>query len=246
MTTWVVGDIHGCAAELAELVDRLALGAGDRLVCVGDLFHRGPDPAGVMDVLSSVGATFVLGNHELAVLRRVGLAPADARPRSRPRPRLEFPPLEASDLRGDGGRSCAVDAHRREDLLRFLQRHAGFFATSDDLPGARPTPDGRAWWVVHAGVEQGVPLERNPIAVLTRARRLGGRGTPYWYERYRGPELVLFGHTPSRIPRGHHADGRLVSLGLDTGCVYGGSLTAYAPELDELVSVAASRSYARP
>ncbi|HVS08844.1 MAG TPA: metallophosphoesterase, partial [Planctomycetota bacterium] len=49
MATWVVGDIHGCAEELARLLERLATGSGDRLVAVGDLFHRGPDPAGVVD-----------------------------------------------------------------------------------------------------------------------------------------------------------------------------------------------------
>lgn len=75
-------------------------------------------------------------------------------------------------------------------------------------------------------------------------RRLRRRGRPFWYEVYTGPNLVLFGHTPGRIPRAQYHDGKLVALGLDTGCVYGGLLTAYSPELDEFVQVKAAKSYA--
>jgi diadenosine tetraphosphatase ApaH/serine/threonine PP2A family protein phosphatase len=62
---------------------------------------------------------------------------------------------------------------------------------------------------------------------------------------YTGPNLILFGHTPSRIPRAHHHGGLLVALGLDTACVYGGKLTAYSPELGEFIQVDADRTYAR-
>ncbi len=246
MTSWIVGDIHGCADELGELVARIALEERDILVCVGDLFHRGPDPVGVMDRLRGVGARFVLGNHELAVLRRCGLAPASTDPLDRPPRRQAFPELEADDLRGDGGRSCDVPSERREDVVRFLQEHAGFFLRGSDLEGAGRTPDGRAWYVVHAGMEPDRGVERSSIEALTRARRVDDRGRPFWYERYEGPDLVLFGHTPGKVPRARHHAGRLVALGLDTGCVYGGALSAYSPELDEIVSVRASKAYAEP
>jgi hypothetical protein len=59
VTTLVVGDVHGCAAELDELVDRVG---PDRLVLVGDLFTRGPDPVGVWDTVRR--AESVLGNHD--------------------------------------------------------------------------------------------------------------------------------------------------------------------------------------
>ena len=84
MTTWIVGDIHGCAEELAELIGRLDLGEDGHLVACGDLFHRGPDPAGVMDLLTDCGASFVLGNHERAILRRVHLDPRRADGSDRP------------------------------------------------------------------------------------------------------------------------------------------------------------------
>ena len=66
MTSWIVGDIHGCAEELALLLAELALGPGDRLVSCGDLFHRGPDPVGVMDLLAECRGAFVLGNHAVS------------------------------------------------------------------------------------------------------------------------------------------------------------------------------------
>lgn len=63
MRTLVVGDVHGCSAELGEL---LALARPDRWVSVGDLFTKGPDPGGVARLLGD--APFVLGNHEQRLL----------------------------------------------------------------------------------------------------------------------------------------------------------------------------------
>jgi diadenosine tetraphosphatase ApaH/serine/threonine PP2A family protein phosphatase len=99
--------------------------------------------------------------------------------------------------------------------------------------------------VVHAGVRPGVPLERQMAADMTELRTLGAnpkskKGLP-WYAVYRGEKIVLFGHWPRRAPRrGPRA------IGLDTGCVYGGRLTAYIIEADRFVSVPARRVYDRP
>lgn len=243
MATWVIGDIHGCAVELARLIEKIAPGEDDRLVSVGDLFHRGPDPAGVMDVLRGAGAIFLLGNHENAVLERFQLAPHTADASDRPARREQFPALDDEDLAGDGGRPCIVPPERRAEVVTFLQTHSGFFLEHGDIAGAGPTADGRAWCVVHAGLVPGRhPRDCRPRDLM-RVRRLEGRGRPFWYEVYSGPNLVLFGHTPGRIPRAQRHGGLLVALGLDTGCVYGGKLTAYSPELDEFCQVSADRAY---
>lgn len=245
MTTWIVGDIHGCAEELAALVGRLALGPSDRLVSVGDLFHRGPDPLGVVSILRELDAPFVLGNHERAVLARCGLAPRRVDGSDRPERRERFPELDACDLDGDGGQPCLVEPHERAEILRFLQGHSGYALHASAIPGAGPTPDGRTFQVVHAGLLPGVRVADHPIEAITGLRRLDAPGRPWWYERYAGPDLVLFGHTPSPLPRAWRAGGRLLALGLDTGCVYGGKLTAYSPELDEFAVVPARSAYAR-
>ncbi|MCA8981263.1 MAG: metallophosphoesterase, partial [Planctomycetes bacterium] len=67
MSSWILGDVHGCSDELAELIERLALAPGDRVYSCGDLFHRGPDPVGVMEQLAALDARWVLGNHERTV-----------------------------------------------------------------------------------------------------------------------------------------------------------------------------------
>lgn len=96
--------------------------------------------------------------------------------------------------------------------------------------------------VAHAGLRPGVPLRRQSASDLTEIRTMGPnppsrRGLP-WYEVYRGNRIVLFGHWPSKTPRIAPR-----AIGLDTGCVYGGRLTAYIIESNQFVSVAARRSY---
>lgn len=245
MATWVVGDIHGCADELARLVEHLALSPTDRLVSCGDLFHRGPDPFGVLRILRDLRAPFVLGNHELAVLRRIGVAPTSVSREDRPPLRERFPTLDEEDLDGDGHTRCDVAPEHRAEMLAFLQTHSGFYLRGREIPGAGPTRDERSWCVVHAGLPPDCQPEEATIRELTSLRRLNARGNPWWYEEYAGEELVLFGHTPSAVPRVHSVRGRLAAIGLDTGCVYGGKLTAYSPELDEFRAVSARRAYAR-
>lgn len=244
MTTWIIGDIHGCSEELARLLDHLELGPADRVVCTGDLFHRGPDPAGVLQLLREARAEFVLGNHERVLLERFGLDPLLPDGSDRP-PLLEaFPGLSTSDLRGDGGKPCCLDSSLAADLMTFLQGHSGYWLRNDDLEGAGLTPEGQPWSVVHAGFVPWKHPEDHTAFELTRTRRLAREGGSWWYESYCGPELVLFGHSASSVPRTRYHDGALVALGLDLGCVYGGSLCAYSPELAQLVQVRALRAWA--
>lgn len=127
----------------------------------------------------------------------------------------------------------------RRELEEGRERYASYL---NSLPLA---VDLGTHLVVHAGVRPGVPLGEQSIEDLTELRTLGGTpasrlGTP-WYEVYEGEKVVLFGHWPAREPRrGPRA------IGLDTGCVYGGSLTAYVVETGELVSVRALRAYDPP
>ena len=102
--------------------------------------------------------------------------------------------------------------------------------------------DLRSHLVVHAGVRPGVQLKHQMASDLTELRTMGAnpyrrKGVP-WYRVYRGRKTVLFGHWPAKEPRRTpHA------IGLDTGCVYGGHLSAFIVESNQLLSVPARRAY---
>ena len=65
-SVWAVGDIHGYRAEFEALIDRMQLGDGDMVLCLGDLVDRGPDSHGVITIVHESDQIFSLkGNHEM-------------------------------------------------------------------------------------------------------------------------------------------------------------------------------------
>jgi hypothetical protein len=218
----IVGDVHGCRAELAALLGKVGFSSGDRLVMVGDLVVRGPDPAGTLDLLAQVGARAVRGNHEDRLLR----------------------------IRA--GQASAGEA-QRDAIAKLDVRHWAFLAA---LPLWLDIPE-HGVRVVHAGVVPGVPIQRQEPRALMYMRTIDARGAPVekrgealWGSRYRGEPHVVFGHNAAEAVQ-IHPD----ATGLDTGCVYGGALTALvlpegarpprgADRRDALVSVRARRRYA--
>ena len=195
--TLIVGDVHGCAAELDAL---LALTDPDRLVLVGDLFTKGPDPAGVWSILQRMDARAVLGNHDASVLERW--------------------PRDGSLLP-----AAAFD---------WLAARPLFLAGEGPLG---------SYVVVHAGLDPsgGPETTGRDLALNLRRWPSGGErsGNPFWWELYAGAPMVIYGHDARRGLN----DRRPRTLGLDTGCVYGGELTGYVVELDLLFSVPAAYAY---
>jgi hypothetical protein len=201
--TVIVGDVHGCRRELEHLLDRCSFGAGDRLVSVGDLVARGPDSLGVLDVIRRTGAIVVRGNHEQKLVSWREARSARLRGENAREVKLgEIHAALAQSLR-------PVDWSLLETSLLWL-----------DLPehGIR---------VVHAGVLPGVPIDRIKPSTLMRIRTIGADGRPsrggavLWGARYVGPPHIVFGHNAAPGLQLHRW-----ATGLDTGCVYGGRLTA--------------------
>ncbi len=99
--------------------------------------------------------------------------------------------------------------------------------------------------VVHAGVRPGLPLKKQTIEDLTQIRCLESpqpgspKGTP-WFERYKGKKIIIFGHWVFGAPLI-----RENAIGIDTGCVYGGRLTAVILPGRQIVSVPARKTYAK-
>ena len=231
--TLVVGDVHGCSAELSSLLDRLAFVRGtDALVFVGDLVARGPDSRGVLDIVRETGAIAVRGNHEDRLL--------DWHRATRARERGEFALVpDLGRMHGD-----VAESLRAED-----------WALLSRMPVTHLLPAHRLL-VVHAGVVPGVALTEQDPATMMRIRSLSDHGeardhggaTP-WGLRYVGPPHIAFGHAASLEAQIHPW-----ATGVDTGCVYGGYLTAMVlhegqeppPARDRravLVSVPARRRY---
>ncbi len=196
----MVGDVHGCVEELEDL---LAEARPDRVVLVGDLYTKGPDPAGVWRVVSERRAEVVLGNHDAWVLdhweRREG-------------PLAELPEAAREHLEG---------------LPLFLLE-----------PG---------WLVVHAGLHPTLGVGGTTRGMALKLRRFpddSSEDHPFWYDAgWRGPQTVVFGHDARRRRVRREWEGRPVTIGLDSGCVYGGELSGWLVEEDRILSVPARRAY---
>jgi len=229
-----VGDVQGCRTELERLLEKVRYDpAGDELLPVGDFVNRGPDSAGVLRLCRTLGAGGVLGNHDVHLLRTA----AGIRAR------------KPADTFQD-----VLDADDRDELLRWLAARPFVSAFPDAI-------------LVHAGIN---PTWKDPVARLARldpfqdgadlafaiaARYCDERGVrpqedwpppplPFrpWYEFWPrdGDERT--------VVYGHWARGGLVVRpqvrGLDTGCVWGGQLTAWIAEEDRIVQVDSTRQYA--
>lgn len=212
-----IGDVHGCLDELNALLRKLSVGPGDQLVFVGDLVAKGPDSAGVVQRARELKSFCVRGNHDEAVLR------------------IRRARQHGSDLPRAKKTHLRVAERLKEADWQWLER----------LPLYLAFPElGRV--VVHAGVVPGKPFEKqHPEDLMTmRTLRPEGTGSPrledgtLWAKSYRGPEHVVFGHDAiSGLQREPFA------TGIDTGCVYGRTLTALVLPDNELVSVQARRAY---
>ena len=96
------------------------------------------------------------------------------------------------------------------------------------------------WTVMHAGFDTRLGIERTPDDVKVHLKAV--EGEPNWWERYDGREgLVIVGHRPVTEPIVlRDADGHAYFANIDTGCAYGGTLTGYCIEADQLLQVPAA------
>jgi protein phosphatase len=231
----IIGDVHGCFDELAELLRELGYAVdetaftlqafnGRKVVFVGDLVDRGPKVPQVlklvMNAVASETALCVPGNHDVKLMRK----------------------LRGRDVQITHGlaESLAQLAGEPED---FRKRVAEFI---DDLVSHYVFDDGKLV-VAHAGMKESMQ-GRGSGAV--REFALYGEttgetdefGLPVrfnWAAEYRGAATVVYGHTPVPEPEWLNR-----TINIDTGCVFGGKLTALRYPEKELVSIPARQTYA--
>ncbi|RNF07876.1 serine/threonine protein kinase [Trypanosoma rangeli] len=214
----IVGDIHGCLAQLQGLLAAAAFVKGrDEVISVGDLVNKGPDSFGVVRLLQSLGARAVLGNHDAKLLK------------------LRKKLRRNGALTGKGSESSLAPLAMTlpKDVEDYLSR----------LPHVLCIPAHKLL-VVHAGLNVQFPLEQQLAKDVTTMRNLIVKGPGLytasedttegvpWASLWRGPETVIFGHDARRGLQRHP-----YAIGLDTQCVYGGELTAVVYPGESLISV---------
>jgi hypothetical protein len=215
--TLIVGDVHGCADEFDALLKVCGFDArGDKLILVGDLIAKGPDSRGVVERACELGASGVRGNHEEHVLRYKSAS------------KVASPTAPAA-------------AHRQV-LESLCADHFSYLAS---FPYYLELTDLNVR-VVHAGFDPMRPMCEQDAEQLTNMRSIDALGRPTkklgdgrpWASFWSGPELAVFGHDAARKLQVYpHA------IGLDTGCVYGGELTALELPSLRRFSVPARRVY---
>ena len=236
----IVGDVHGCFDELVELLRRLGWeiergvapdgGASftarhphaRKVVFLGDLVDRGPDTPGVlrlvMGMVAAGVAVAVPGNHDAKLMRK----------------------LRGRDVQITHGLAESLAQIEREPP-GFAERVAEFV---DSLTSHAVLDDGRLV-VAHAGMKEsmqgrGSGRVRDFALYGETTGETDEYGLPVrypWAQDYRGRAHVVYGHTPVR-----EAEWLNRTICIDTGCVFGGKLTAIRWPEKELVSVPAART----
>ncbi len=246
----IIGDIHGCCDELEELL--LELGyrhemfapggpalvsgpifvhpAGRKVIFVGDLVDRGPR---ILDTLRLVAgmvsfgsALCVPGNHDMKLLRKLK--------GKNPHLTHGFALTVAEiDALPDGVREIFC-----QELAVFLEGLVSHYGL-----------DGGRLVVAHAGIkEEYQGRDSGRVREFALYGETTGETDEYglpvrldWAVNYRGSALVVYGHTPVAKPKWLNG-----TVNIDTGCVFGGSLTALRYPEGECVSVKAKRVYCAP
>ncbi len=240
----IIGDVHGCLEELTELIDKLGYvreeveydlinfgikikhPEGRRLIFVGDLVDRGPDSVGVLKlVMSTVKdeiAFCVPGNHDVKLRRKLIGKNVNVNHG-----------LEVTMAQLEGESSEFIK--KIEQFVYGLTSHLIF--------------DEGKLLVAHAGLGEAM---HGRTSGAVRSFCLYGEttgetdefGLPVrfdWASEYRGTTKVVYGHTP--VPRAEWFNN---TMDIDTGCVFGGKLSALKYPEEEVVSIDAKKVYSEP
>lgn len=239
MSTYFIGDVHGCADELENLLDLIQPTMQDRLISLGDLIHKGPQEFEVLVILNTMrvmgfNIEVVLGNHELQFLRYLD----------------------------------KVEKKQDPKVMKGWERNQALAEQIGDGPEANWIKTfplwirGPRWTAVHAGIGSKYVLPASPPTFSTASKRdweltmlryespegnmvsLGSE-TPestYWAEKYDNRYgRVFFGHQPYL-----EAKQFTNAQALDTGCVFGGTLSAYCLETSRFYQTKALARYCEP
>lgn len=227
--TIIIGDIHGCIDEFNELIKKLSYDRkSDRLILLGDLIDRGPDSVAVVKRARELDLECVMGNHEHKFVKW---------------------------FRSSGTKNDVYDrrphyAQFSDQDINYINRMSNYIKLDNTI-------------VVHAGLRPGISLgqqskddlfyirymdENKNFISLKKINKLGSKeaaGAHFWTEFWHGPESIIYGHNVHSYtePFIETVAPGVTCYGLDTGCCFGGKLTALILETKEVVQVQAKKVY---
>ena len=236
----IIGDIHGCFDELIELLRKLGYKTstqpdgntivespeGRKAIFVGDYVDRGPKVTEVLRLIMRMhetGAAFcVPGNHDVKLVRALrgkNVKPTHGLAESLAQLADEPPELKTHIAEFLDG----LVSHYVLDNGKLVVAHAGMKAELQGRASGRVREFAMYGETTGETDEFGLPIRLN------------------WAEEYRGAATVVYGHTPVAEPQWVNR-----TINIDTGCVFGGKLTALRYPEKELVSVPAHQTYYEP
>ena len=236
---WAIGDVHGHADALENLIAELDPNPGDRIVLIGDLIDRGPDSRMVIRIAKERAGTFVVrGNHEDWALNDIQSHGTHT--------------WEASeDWLMAGGKQC-LDSYRNADGELNTEEWRSDLKWMTTMPHCLILDD---WILVHAGLEPGIPLdEQKPRQLMWIRDDFHSSTIPVDPRR-----AVVFGHSITHVILGEEVgeistseanleDGRPLWFGIETGACdsKSGWLTAMDLGSGELVQAKDDGEIRRP
>jgi bis(5'-nucleosyl)-tetraphosphatase (symmetrical) len=243
-----IGDVHGCATELENLLEDLDYDpARHALYYCGDIVNRGPRSLDALRLARQTAAGAVIGNHDLHLVARAA-GGRDAKPMDTLEEVLSA--TDSAELIA-WLRNRPVVIEWADIVLVHAGLHPGWTNLAAlnrqialHLDAADPLRDADlrfATTVRYCDPAGEVPSRAESAALLSEGTETDATvAAPFapWHTYWRGPRKVVFGHWAQRgLVRTDFA------RGLDTGCVWGGSLTAWIAEEERLVSVPARARY---
>ncbi len=237
-----IGDIHNCFDELLELLGKLNLTKEDTVISVGDLLDRGPHPLEVIRYLRVVlpqicNVKVIQGNHDEKCVRW----------------------FRHEKKRKETGKKNPMPVHpdRQAEWSLLHEEDVAWIAA---LPVVLDLGD---WLVVHGGFEN-KPFEKQHPGSMLRCRYIdpvsgematrghgeqpwtGPEGSVYWSTLWTGKSTV-YGHAVHSLSKPRvDRNGSTECWGIDTGCVFGGRLTAMILDTREIIQVNARKMYWKP
>lgn len=231
----IIGDIHGCYDELTQLLADLRYinngetwvhPEGRKAVFAGDLVDRGPKTPEVLKLVMSMTAAgnayCVPGNHDIKLMR--WLSGKNVQAKHGLQESIDQLSLETQEFRDQVKKFLdSLISHYVFDNGKLVVAHAGLKESMQGR-GSGAVREFCLYGETTGEIDEfGLPVRLN------------------WAAEYKGRAMVVYGHTP--VPEAQWLNN---TIDIDTGCVFGGSLTAFRYPERELVAVKAAQVYCEP